>query len=268
MNKDEFYIGYQKKLPPGILKKIKRSILFLLVLFCGSGIGIAMHHRYISSSSFELGNFSKLEGFYFNEPVPLIKVVEGKDIHGNLVFKSIPLVNYAKFGADELVKAYEEKNQISLHGRRVTLLGTLLYDDGKALLELSKREASILEASEVIDADLRKQIAPDMERLGRQSIKGEIIDSKCYFGAMRPGFGKPHRACAVRCISGGIPPVLAATNYEGAINYFLIRGSNKEAINKEVIPYVSEPVILTGDLVRFDDWMVLYIDPEKGIARE
>ena len=82
-------------------------------------------------------------------------------------------------------------------------------------------------------------IQPKTEKLGINSIKGEIVDSKCYFGAMRPGFGKTHRACAVRCISGGIPPVLAATNYEGDVNYFLIRGSNKEAINKEVLPIYS-----------------------------
>ena len=37
------------------------------------------------------------------------------------------------------------------------------------------------------------------------TLKGEIIDPKCYLGAMKPGGGKTHKACAMRCIAGGIP---------------------------------------------------------------
>jgi hypothetical protein len=44
--------------------------------------------------------------------------------------------------------------------------------------------------------------------LGTQTLIGEIVDSKCYLGVMNPGALIPHRACAIRCISGGIPPVL------------------------------------------------------------
>jgi len=267
MNKD-FYIGYINKLPEGIAKRIKITILILISVFVLSGVGIAFHHQNISNSQFELGKLTTLEGYFFSEPVALIKVLEGKDIHGNLIFKSVPLVNYAKFGAEDLIRIYEEKNKTSLHGKKLKLIGTLLYDDGKSLFELTKREESILAVEVVSDYKLRQQIQPKIENLGIQSIKGEIIDSKCYFGAMRPGFGKTHRACAVRCISGGIPPVLAATNYDGAVNYFLIRGKEKQAINKEVLPYVSEPVSLKGELVKFDDWMVLYVDPATGIERQ
>jgi hypothetical protein len=263
----EFYIGYNNKLPKQTGKRIKAIIIVLISVFVLSGAGIALHHKRISNSHFELGKLSMLEGYYFEEPVPLIKVLQGKDIHGNLIFKSIPLVNYAKFGAEDLIRMYEEKQKTSLNGKKIKLSGTFLYDDGKALFELTKHEASILEVLPIDDTELQESIAPRIDYLGVNSIKGEIVDSKCYFGAMRPGFGKTHRACAVRCISGGIPPVLAATNYEGDVNYFLIRGSNKEAINKEVLPYIAEPVKLTGELVRIDDWMVLYIDPETGIER-
>ena len=268
MKKNDFYIGYKSKLPSAIQRRIKRVVLLLILVFFVAGVGIALHHRHISNSSYELGKLSTLEGYFFKEPVPLIKVLEGKDVYGNMVFKSIPLVNYAKFGTEELIRNYEENRQVSLEGKKLRITGTLLYDNGKALFELTKKEASILEIEEVADPELQEQIKPKIENLGVQSLKGEIVDSKCYFGAMRPGFGKPHRACAVRCISGGIPPVLAATNYQGSTNYFLIRGTNKEAINEGVIPYVAEPVTLTGELVKFDDWMVLYIDPEIGIVRE
>ncbi|NOU61398.1 hypothetical protein [Marinifilum caeruleilacunae] len=265
--KNEFYIGYINKLPKQTAKTIKKSIFVLIFVFVASGVVIALHHQKVSNSKFELGQLSTIEGYYFNEPVPMIKLLEGKDIHGNHIFKSIPLVNYAKFGVEELVGIYEEENKISLQGKKVKIVGTYLYDDGKALFELTKRAESILEVSSLNDPAIKEMIQPKIEKLGVNSIKGEIVDSKCYFGAMRPGFGKTHRACAVRCISGGIPPVLAATNYSGEVNYFLIRGSEKEAINKEVLPYVAEPVRLTGELVKIDDWMVIYVNPKSGIER-
>ena len=44
--------------------------------------------------------------------------------------------------------------------------------------------------------------------LGVATLRGEIVDSKCYLGAMKPGDQKTHKACATLCIRGGIPPVL------------------------------------------------------------
>lgn len=268
MKRTEFYIGYSNQIPKGIYQFIKRSFLFLLLIFIVLGVAIAFHHKKGSTGTFELGKISTIKGYYFDEPVALLKVEQGKDIYGKRIFKSIPLVNYAKFGADELIRDYETKHQIRLKGKLLSLEGSFLYDDGKALFELSKREKSFLHVEDVDDHELRRELMPSVEELGIRSIRGEIVDSKCYFGAMRPGFGKTHRACAVRCISGGIPPVLAATNYQGAVNYFLIRGKNKEAINQDVLPYVAEPVTLTGKLVQFDDWMVIYVDPKTGIKRD
>ena len=51
---------------------------------------------------------------------------------------------------------------------------------------------------------------PALEPLGEVDLVGEILDSKCWFGAMRPSQGKPHKACASLCIRGGIPPAFFA----------------------------------------------------------
>ncbi|MFA8436338.1 MAG: hypothetical protein ACEPOZ_17645 [Marinifilaceae bacterium] len=264
---NNFFIGYNPQLPKELYKFVRRIILWLFALFLLAGILIAFHHREISTSSFEFGQLTTVEGVYFATPVPLIKVLNGKDYYGNPVFKTIPLVNYAKFGAEELMQEVEKEYPSPFHGKKLQVMGTLLYDDGKILLELTKQKESIL-SMETITEEEALLYQPHIEDLGTQSLLGEIVDSKCYFGAMRPGFGKPHRSCAVRCISGGIPPVLAATNYMGETNYFLIRGHRKQAINKKVLPFVAEPVRLTGRLVRFDDWMVIYVDPQTGIARQ
>ena len=46
-----------------------------------------------------------------------------------------------------------------------------------------------------------------MTDLDTFTLIGEIVDSKRYLGVMNPGNGKVHRDCAVRCLSGGIPPI-------------------------------------------------------------
>jgi len=37
------------------------------------------------------------------------------------------------------------------------------------------------------------------------TIKGEIIDTKCYLTGMMGGKGEEHKDCAIACIKGGLP---------------------------------------------------------------
>jgi len=97
------------------------------------------------------------------------------------------------------------------------------------------------------------------------TIKGEIVDPKCYFGVMKPGQGKPHRDCAIRCILGGISPVLKVTNEKGEQNYYLLLAIDGGKMNEAVRDFVAEPVVLHADVVKYDDWTVLYINPDHGI---
>ncbi|HKC35989.1 MAG TPA: hypothetical protein VKB95_08000 [Chitinophagaceae bacterium] len=99
--------------------------------------------------------------------------------------------------------------------------------------------------------------------LGTQTIRGEIIDPKCYFGVMKPGEGKVHRDCAIRCILGGIPPVLHVQNEKGESNYYLIVGPNGEKMNEAVQDVVAEPVSIEARVVQQDDWIILYTGKES-----
>ena len=78
---------------------------------------------------------------------------------------------------------------------------------------------------------------------------------------MKPGNLKPHKACAIRCISGGITPVLCVRDESGNALYVMLAGENGEAINKQVIPFVAEPVEMTGHIERRDDLLLMKIDP-------
>ena len=97
--------------------------------------------------------------------------------------------------------------------------------------------------------------------LGQQTLIGEIVDSKCYLGVMNPGQLTTHRACAIRCISGGIPPVLLVHQTNGPALYFLLVSRDGRPVNKQVLDMVAEPVQITGDVERQGELLILRADP-------
>jgi hypothetical protein len=99
------------------------------------------------------------------------------------------------------------------------------------------------------------------EDLGENTYVGEIVDSKCFLGVMKPGNLKPHRACATRCISGGVPPVLLVRNSAGDATYLLLTGAQGEAIGPRILDRIAEPVKISGRTLRYDDLLVLRSDP-------
>ena len=136
----------------------------------------------------------------------------------------------------------------------------MIYHKGKTLLELTKGEAAFISK---VDSSSNYNVV--QSSLGLVSLIGEILDPKCALGVMKPGYGKPHRSCAVRCLSGGIPTVFRITNQEGAENYCLLLGSNGEKINEAVLPQVADQVRICGQLEQQDDWLVLYADAGTDI---
>ena len=79
---------------------------------------------------------------------------------------------------------------------------------------------------------------------------------------MKPGNLKPHRACATRCISGGVPPLLLIRGAEGHANYLWLASTDGGTVNGAILDLVAEPVEMTGRLVRYDNLLVLFADPQ------
>jgi hypothetical protein len=219
-----------------------------------AGISLSLFQKKFSSGNFEFGVLTAVKGVYFNEPVPLIKVMNGRNILGQLSYITVPLVGFGKMGAAGVMAAIERKTNTSLHQKAITLKGTLLYNDGKLLLQVDSNENPVTAIGAIAASDL----FPQKQDLGKMTIKGEIVDPKCYFGVMKPGQGKPHKDCAIRCILGGIPPVLRVVNAAGEANYYLVAGSNGEKMNEAVKDFVAEPVSLEAEAVQYGDWIILY----------
>jgi len=259
---NEFYIGWMAKAPKNFAIFIKKYLLALFMVVIALGALLALSQKKFATGNFEFGQLTEVKGIYFNSPVPCIKVINGKDILGNVSYMTIPLIGYGKHGADGIIAGVEKGKSTSLNEKEITLKGTLLYNDGKTFLQIDKNDNPVTKIS---DATISSALLPQKKDLGIQTVKGEIVDPKCFFGVMKPGEGKPHKDCAIRCILGGMPPVLVVRNEKDEANYYLIVGANGEKMNEAVKDFVGEPVSVKAKLVQYDDWIVMYVQDSKKI---
>ena len=112
------------------------------------------------------------------------------------------------------------------------------------------REATANEASELGDG-LTDWPAQDR---GSAAYIGEILDSKCWFGAMRPGQGKPHKSCAAVCIRGGLPPVFCPEGLCGSAEGIpLLTDGEGLPHGLDLLEFVADQVMARGHLVQVGD---------------
>jgi hypothetical protein len=256
MNNEEFYIGWMGEAPKSFAAWIRKYLIVLLPVIIVLGALLALSQRKFGTGTFEFGTLTEVKGIYFKGPVPNIKVLNGKDIWGIENYITVPLIGFGKHGADGVLADIEKEKSIILEGKEIILKGTLLYNDGELLMQIDANDQPLIS---VTDNKNDVAVLTQTKDLGLLDIKGEIVDPKCFFGVMKPGEGKPHKDCAIRCILGGIPPVLKVTNDEGRQNYYLIVGPIGEKMNEAVQDYVASPVTIHAKAVEYGDWIVLYV---------
>jgi hypothetical protein len=261
MSISEYYIGWMSNMPKGIAKFVRNYLLLMLLVIILLAALLALSQKRFATGNFEFGQLTEIKGIYLSSPVPRIKVINGKDIWGSPSYLTIPIIGYGKHGADGAMADIESEKNISLDAKEITLKGTLLYNDGKTLMQIDENDTPFRAVSQLVVAN---DLLADKTDLGTQTVKGEIVDPKCFFGVMKPGEGKPHKDCAIRCILGGMPPLLVIRNEKDEANYYLIVGPHGEKINEAIKDFVAEPVSVNGRLVRYDDWIFMYVqDPRK-----
>jgi hypothetical protein len=259
INKDEFYIGWMPDAPGSCAKHVRKVILVLVILAVAGGIVLSLGQKKFDTSNFEFGQLTEVKGIYHQFPVPSLKVMTKQDAFGNTSYITMPLVGYGKFGAEGVIAELEKEKNTSFDKKQVTFKGTLLYSDGKTLLQIDKNDQPLIDIS---TAD-EKNNTVEIKELGTVQLTGEVLDPKCYFGVMKPGHGKPHRDCAIRCIAGGMSPVFWVRNEKGEYNYYLILDENGKKMNDALKDHIAEPVSLTARAVQYDDWIILYTNKES-----
>lgn len=209
---------------------------------------LAISQRMIGQSVFEWGEIKNFSGVLQMTPYPHLLVTRPGEIDGLPLFSDYYLVAQWKYGLDSAAIA-------ALDGKNVTLKGTLIYRGNQTMIET---RTDWIQAS---DKTLATTPLPQLVPLGKQTLVGEIVDSKCFLGVMNPGQLAPHRACAIRCISGGIPPVLLVRQKDGPAIYLLLVSADGKPVNKLVLDMVAEPLEITGEVERQGELLILRADP-------
>jgi hypothetical protein len=113
----------------------------------------------------------------------------------------------------------------------------------------------------VSPAMVPRAVMPPPVPLGRWRLVGEICDGKCWTGAMRPGAGIAHRACAGLCLTGGLPPVLVTTGPVAGSSFLLLAGADGGPVTGGLARLAGLRIRLDGHIERRADLLVLRADP-------
>jgi len=230
-DQNDFYIGYSGRAPRRTAMYIRRVVFVIALLVVGVALVAVFGQQPFADSSFEYGQPRTFSGVIREYPIPQADLDSGR---------TALLVAPGKHGAGPQISG--------LDGRHADLSGSRIERDGVLMIEIVPGSIRISGPA----AQSR-----EWARIGEVELHGEIADSKCYLGVMNPGEGKVHRDCAARCISGGIPPALIAADSSGKRRLLLLTGPRGEAINQQILPFVGEPVAISGELFRSgSEWRI------------
>lgn len=222
---NEFYVGYLP-VPPQLRSRLRKIVAALGFVAVSVAVTLVLAQAPFPKSTFEFREYHDFEGTLIAAPYPAL-VVPG--------------------GTPWLLVARGKRGFVSpagLDGRTVRLRGERIYRGEDRMLQ-------------VLDGSLsdsgRSGIEIATVSLGVVEFRGEIVDSKCYFGVMNPGNGKVHRDCAARCIRGGIPPALLVRDANGQSRTILLAN-----LRPDLLDHVAEPVTLRGRLETAAGRLILY----------
>lgn len=246
---DDFYVGYVDETPPGIRRFARRLAVGLIALAAAIGFCLALLLERFDEGVFEYGTVRDYSGELVVDPHPRLITADGP-ADGYL------LVAVGKHGLD--VDAAPGLPSQSGTSRKIDLEGTLIRNPEGAMLEVHSFELS----EQVGEGGAAE--APDSPG-DAQTLTGEIVDTKCYLGAMKPGRGKPHRDCASLCIRGGIPAALLVRTKSGERQLVHLMHASGRPVGPEVLDWVGQPVEITGLLHHEDDRLFLVIFGAESI---
>jgi hypothetical protein len=242
---EEFYVGYGNGPGPKSRKKLRTFLVVAIVILVTTAFAFISNQSPSVNSRFDFANETELRGTFYQQPYPLMRVQLA-----NGIAKDIILLGFGKSGAWPYLKNVIGREGI-LDGKALSITGNLIYYNGKTLLQINKEQ-------DVRPLNIIPAKAEAKSEETQMEIQGEIIDPKCYFGVMKPGFGKIHRSCAALCISGGIPPVLVAME-QGVESYYLLTDEHGKAIHRAITPYLAQQVKLIGKTYQQGGWNYLSV---------
>lgn len=245
--KDEFFIGWSNEAPTSYSSKARLFFYTVLVAMLVAAVLYVKNERGFIDSVYDFGTIQEFSGYLVSDPVWGLRSEE----NGNVV--TIPLVGYGKMGPQQTISKMMEDHKLQ-EGTMVTLRGMVFHYQGRKWMELTEMENSLVSSGATTD------LKRDIKTVGVKTYEGEIVDPKCFFGVMNPATKAVHRSCAIRCIAGGMPPILVIRENGIPKDYCFLVDGNMNNLQTEVLPYVGIPVKVSGKEMLYDDWKVLQMD--------
>lgn len=232
-----FFIGWEKA-PAADRRFILASLPLALAGAAGLGLVSARGLGEPGAGAWHADALHRVTGVLATRPYPMLFVADPASPHD---VRTVLIVAQGKCTSSLDLAAHE--------GRAFTAAGVLIERGPRQMLEVPLGvEDWIAPSAEGV------KLPPLLpESLGRVRLAGQIMDSKCFFGVMRPSRGKTHKACASLCIRGGIPPSFWARGADGREAVLLMTDARGAALGEDILPFVADPVEAEGELVRVGD---------------
>jgi hypothetical protein len=225
--KDEFYIGYQSRMPAGLARLVRRAGVALGALAVVVPAVLIAAQARASNGSFEFGQIRSVEGRLVEFPYPALDVDGATPPPQGYYW----LVAPGKHGAAGLVRG--------LDGRRVRVRGTRIERDGDAMLQIEPGSVTPID-------DPLGHTSTSLLPIRTVRVVGEIVDSKCHLGVMKPGEGPTHRDCAVRCLLGGVFPLIVVHGARDLPARLAIVDEHDRPLTADFTALAGRPVVITG----------------------
>jgi hypothetical protein len=213
---DDFFVGYLAT-PKGLAVFLRRAVALLLVTALTAAGVIASRQRDPGAGRWD-DREQTFDGLLISNPYPMLQLADGST----------------------LLLVAEGKHAVKLtyaEDRQVRAKGTIIARSGLRMLEVTGEFSPLSER--VVAVEPIAALAPVQTR------RGEIVDPKCFLGGMKPGDGKPHKACAALCLRGGIPPAFVSDG-----RFYLLVDQHGSALVGEsldrTIAFVADAVEITA----------------------
>ncbi len=249
MSENDFFIGWADETPRAERRFFLGSGLGLLAGTVAVAGGLAFWQKSPGLGTWNQGAVREWTGVITGQPYAMLRTL---DIDGTP--KTALLSCLGKCGVAARVG--------SLEGQSVVVKGSLIQRGKHAMIAVADGMDWIAPSPAAQQVDLT---FPDVEPVGPVTLAGEILDSKCWFGAMRPSEGKVHKACAALCIRGGLPPAFYAKTTSGE-SALMIMTDGGLAHGEALLPFVADPVQVSGQARRWGD-LLLLDGPVSAITR-
>jgi hypothetical protein len=241
---DEFFIGWGKTPKPD-RRFLLGASLGLLAMSGGTAAFLAQSHAPVGTGDWDMSGVRAFSGILVREPYPMLRT---------LALDGTPRTAFLATNG----KTGVQKRLNGLADGPVTITGSVIQRRANAMIAVIDG-ADWIEPAPSADPQLAAWSEID---LGEVMLAGEILDAKCWFGAMRPSTGTVHKSCAALCVRGGLPPAFCAGGLVcgDASDAPLLLRADGRAHGQALLPLVADPVRAMGRLVRVGDVTQFRVD--------